>query len=491
MEPNTFIQLEGLDIFLKMKNENEIKEHGNRKSILKLFLLPIHFFRIIKEKIGFSIRLKLSLIYIRILISAMLLAGVGIIIIFGSTKIYNDFMYNYDTVSKILAKEVINYNDLELHAQKNNSQILIYDTDKKLLYSTKKDQPNFGYRNYVGIINNENNFFIYINKRVLISDQQMRVIIYTDISNELKETLGLAKVILYVLSTALVFAIISIFGSGKGVFRPIKEMTDTVRNISEKNMNLRLNVSGSKDELKDLAVTFNEMMNRIEDDYIRQKQFVSDASHELRTPIAVIQGYVDMLDRWGKSDKEVLQESIDAIKNESESMKDLVYKLLFLARNDKGTLVLEKEEFSLTEMLIETTKETQIIDNNHVLDFDIEEEVPLYGDRKRIKQAVRILIDNALKYTPKDGKITISLKTDQDYAKVSIMDTGIGMSNEELSHIFDRFYRSDNSRTREKGGHGLGLAIAKIIVLSHKGKIKVRSKKGSGSEFILFLPLKE
>jgi len=305
------------------------------------------------------------------------------------------------------------------------------------------------------------------------------------------ETLVLAKVILYVFGAVLIFAIISILGSGKRVFRPIKEMTETVRNISEKNMNLRLNVSGSEDELKDLAVTFNEMMNRIEDDYTRQKQFVSDASHELRTPIAVIQGYVDMLDRWGKNDKEVLQESIDAIKNESESMKDLVDKLLFLARNDKGTLVLQKEEFSLTEMLIETTKETQIIDKDHVINFDIEEEVPLYGDRKRIKQAVRIFIDNAIKYTPQGGKITISLKTDHDYAKVSIIDTGIGMSKEELSHIFDRFYRSDNSRTREKGGHGLGLAIAKIIVLGHRGKIKVRSKKGSGSEFILFLPFKK
>jgi two-component system sensor histidine kinase ArlS len=264
-------------------------------------------------------------------------------------------------------------------------------------------------------------------------------------------------------------------------------MTQTVKDISAKNLNLRLNVSGAKNELKELALTFNEMMNRIEDNYNRQKQFVSDASHELRTPIAVIQGYTNMLDRWGKNDSEVLQESIDAIKNESENMKELIDKLLFLARHDKDNFVLQKEDFSLTEILHEISRETQIIDNSHRISFQIEREARIWADKNRIKQAIRIFIDNALKYTPPGGEITVTLGNEGDFWAISIKDTGIGMTKQELEHIFDRFYQSEQSRTKEKGGHGLGLAIAKIIILGHQGKIKVRSKVGAGSEFTILL----
>ena len=274
---------------------------------------------------------------------------------------------------------------------------------------------------------------------------------------------------------------------GRGLFQPIKEMTQTVKDISAKNLNLRLNVSGAKDELKELALTFNEMMNRIEDNYNRQKQFVSDASHELRTPIAVIQGYTNMLDRWGKNDKEVLQESIDAIKNESENMKELIDKLLFLARHDKDTFVLQKEDFSLSEILHEIARETQIIDSSHKISFHIKQEARLFADKNCIKQAIRIFLDNAMKFTPPGGEITVTLSNEGEFKAISIKDTGIGMSKEELKHIFDRFYQSEQSRTKEKGGHGLGLAIAKIIILGHQGKIRVRSKVNGGSEFTILL----
>ena len=138
-------------------------------------------------------------------------------------------------------------------------------------------------------------------------------------------------------------------------------------------------------------------------------------------------------------------------------------------------------------MLLEIAKETQIIDGTHKMNFDINKEVSLYADKNRIKQAVRIFIDNAIKYTPADGEITISLGVENNCNAISIKDTGIGMTKEELRHIFDRFYRSDQSRTKVKGGHGLGLAIAKIIILGHNGQIKVKSKVGEGTEFILLL----
>lgn len=298
-----------------------------------------------------------------------------------------------------------------------------------------------------------------------------------------------------VLLAAAVFlgtiVLLTIFFRGKSMTRntlyPIAEMTTMVKEIKAQNLNLRLNVTNARDELKDLVITFNEMMDRIEDAYNKQNQFVSDASHELRTPISVIQGYARMLERWGKEDPEVLAESIEAIRNESENMKELVDKLLFIARNDKDTLNLTMEIFSLSEMMDELVKETRMVDQNHTIECSIDQDIYMNGDRNRIKQAMRIFIDNAQKYTQPGGIIEISLKNSNNTAELSVKDNGCGISAKDLNSVFDRFYRADASRDRNKGGHGLGLSIARIIVLRHGGKIKVKSKPGEGSIFSIIL----
>jgi two-component system sensor histidine kinase ArlS len=465
-----------------MGNENRTKK----------FLFPVYFvlvlFNTAKERIEYSIRFKLSLRYIRILLSALIWSGIGIVLAFGLLNIYNKAFEDYSFVSRTLIEEENPYESLERYSDEHPSHILLYDDTRNLIFTTGKSLDNPTYKCLIGFARTGDGFYIAVNISTLNRFIPVKAVVYTDVWQELLQLYMLLKVILAVFCVVLLFSIIAIVLSGKGIFQPIREMTRTVKEISEKNLNLRINVGGSKNELKQLAITFNEMMNRIEEHYNRQKQFVSDASHEMRTPIAVIQGYADMLDRWGKNDKEVLQESIDAIKNESENMKDLIDKLLFLARNDKGTLVLQKEEFSLAELVAETVRETQIIDSVHNISFSVKNEVSLYADRKSIKQAVRIFIDNAIKYTPPGGSITISLGEEDSYKTVCIRDTGVGMTGEEIRHIFDRFYRSDKSRTREKGGHGLGLAIAKIIVLGHGGKIRVRSKPGEGTEFTMLLP---
>jgi len=298
-----------------------------------------------------------------------------------------------------------------------------------------------------------------------------------------------------VLSAAAVIlgtmVLLTIFLRGKAMIRntlyPIAEMTRMTREIKAQNLNLRLNVTNAKDELKNLVITFNEMMDRIENAYNKQNQFVSDASHELRTPISVIQGYARMLERWGKEDPEVLAESIEAIRNESENMRELVDKLLFIARNDKDTLNLTMEVFSLSEMMDELVKETRMVDQDHTVECSIDQDIYMNGDRNRIKQAMRIFIDNAQKYTQSGKTIEIILKNSGNTATLSVKDSGCGISTKDLNNIFDRFYRADESRDRNKGGHGLGLSIAKIIVLRHGGKIKVKSKPGEGSVFSIML----
>jgi signal transduction histidine kinase len=273
------------------------------------------------------------------------------------------------------------------------------------------------------------------------------------------------------------------------IFEPVRIMSATANRLTANNLHSeRLSVEGTKNELKDLAAVINAMLDRIETSYESQKQFVSDASHELRTPIAVIQGYINMLNRWGTKDEAVLQESVEAIQNEARSMQDLVEKLLFLSRHDKKTLKLTKKRFNMRHVVEDMVKETKLVAPNRVINSPILEDVIVYGDKQSLKQAIRIFIDNAVKYTKDGDQITISCQKQGEECIITIQDTGIGMTKKDMDHIFDRFYRSDYVRNQNISGHGLGLSLAKLIILAHTGKIKVRSQFKKGSSFIITLP---
>ena len=274
----------------------------------------------------------------------------------------------------------------------------------------------------------------------------------------------------------------------KSVLKPIEDMTDAAAKLSANNLSDRINIEGTKKELKDLATVINGMLDRIEHSYNSQKQFVSDASHELRTPIAVIQGYASMLERWGKTDKAVLDEGIEAISQETASMKELVERLLFLARHDKKTLMLEMEDFDPAEVMSAVHRDAKLLSSTHEFALEPLAHCMIRADKSMMKQLIRILVDNAIKYTPSGGKITLSVRVKDRQCILSVADTGPGISAAELPRIFDRFYRSDKARKAESGGHGLGLSIARIIVVAHGGKINVRSKEGVGTTFSVILP---
>ena len=271
--------------------------------------------------------------------------------------------------------------------------------------------------------------------------------------------------------------------------KPITEIAETARRLSASNLSERIELHGAKNELLDLSGILNDMLDRIESAYNTQKQFVSDASHELRTPIAVIQGYADMLDRWGKSDPEVMNEAISAIRSEAAGMKDLVEQLLFIARHDNSTAQYEMIYFDVSEMVDETFRDTRLIAGRHHIKYGDMHRAIVMGDRSALKQALRIFVDNALKYTPEGGVIELSCRKEEKYCRITVSDTGEGVAEEELPRIFERFYRADQSRTDRADGHGLGLSIARIIVRAHKGKLEVQSRKGVGSKFHILLPL--
>lgn len=271
--------------------------------------------------------------------------------------------------------------------------------------------------------------------------------------------------------------------------QPISEIVTTAKGMSASRLSERIAADGARDEMRELIDVLNEMLTRIELAYNNQKQFVSDASHELRTPISVIQGYADMLDRWGKSDPEVRDEAIEAIRAESRAMKELVEQLLFIARHENANHRYEMEFFDLGDMAEETLKETRLIAGRHRVEMKSAQSVLVRGDRAALKQALRIFLDNALKYTAEDGSILLSCVREGRWVRLSVEDDGVGIAREDLRRVFDRFYRTPDARGSDVDGHGLGLSIARMIVQAHGGCIEVQSRPGAGSRFHILLPV--
>lgn len=267
----------------------------------------------------------------------------------------------------------------------------------------------------------------------------------------------------------------------------IRNISKTAEDISINGLSKRIRVPKSNDELTHLTITINDMLDRLEKVVTRQNQFISDVSHELRTPISVIKGYADLISRWGKNDINILEESIDSIKDEADHMTNLIKKLMFLARENE--LEFNKEVIFLNEMLEDICKDLKIINEDVVIDLYFQEDISFLGDENLIKQMIWIFIDNAIKYSGKDTpKITISLFRENSYNYISIQDNGRGISEKDLEFIFDRFYRGDKSRSKEIAGSGLGLSIAKLIANKHKGEISVQSELHKGSVFTIKLP---
>ena len=285
----------------------------------------------------------------------------------------------------------------------------------------------------------------------------------------------------------MIASIILGYAMSKKMLEPIDRITKAADNISINNLLGRIEVTGPDDELKRLGNTFNKMIDRLQESFDRQIQFVSDASHELRTPIAVIAGYANLIDRWGKDDRQALEKSINAIKIETSNMTNLVEKLLFIAKGNSGNQRIEKEDFLLNDLICEVIMETKLIDHSHIIKSDKKDFISIFADYKMMKQMLRILIDNSIKFTPENGTIDISSRVECSTVKITVSDSGLGIPKDEIQNVFERFYTVDKSRSKEKGGTGLGLSIAKLIVDVHNGTIDVESKEGFGTKITVII----
>jgi two-component system, OmpR family, sensor kinase len=283
-------------------------------------------------------------------------------------------------------------------------------------------------------------------------------------------------------------AVVSMWLSRR-MLKPIEDITRAAGRIAEtKDLSTRLPWHGPMDELGQLNSVFNQMMARLEHLFHVQQRFVADVSHELRTPLTAISGNLELIKRYGMDD-----ESLDAITSETERMKRLVNDLLLLARADYGGLTVDLTPVELDSVMIDTFRQARGLVKDRQLELKMLHVEPLRvnGNIDRLKQMLLNLIDNAIKFTPDGGSITLSLRQQGKDALIEVQDTGKGISAEDLPHVFDRFYQSDPSRTHnDKGtGFGLGLSIAQWIVNAHHGAISVESELDKGTTFRICIPI--
>lgn len=299
----------------------------------------------------------------------------------------------------------------------------------------------------------------------------------------------------FIILAIVAFCLLAVFGwwFTRRTFAPLERITETAYRIGVNgDLNERIETNPrSNDEISRLGRAFNAMLERLDKNFKAQKQFIADSSHELRTPLTVIRGNIDLLKR--NPDPENQAESLQAIERESARMQRLVQDLLLLAQADARQTV-EMAPLPLDDIVLEVFKETRVLaDQRHQqLKLGHFDPVVIEGDRDRLKRAILNLVDNAIKYTPEEGQITLSLVRGKQWARVTVADNGPGIADKDQALVFDRFYRVDKARSRQStagmgGGSGLGLAIVKHIVEAHGGRISLESEPGKGSTFTIWL----
>jgi heavy metal sensor kinase len=305
------------------------------------------------------------------------------------------------------------------------------------------------------------------------------------------ETLSLFRQYLLLFAPFLLLA-----ASGGGYWlsrralKPVDALVRTAQNITGMNLSSRLEHLETGDELQRLSDTLNEMLSRIESAFLKVSQFTADASHELRTPIALIRTEAEIALRKSRDEAEY-REALWHVLSEAERTSTLIESLLALARADAGRESLNLKSTDLRKIVLDAVQDwrPRILAGNLSFEETITDaSLFVVGDATALSRLLNIVFDNAVKYTPPPGTITLTLKETDPYATITIRDTGIGISDDDQGRIFERFYRADKARSCELGGSGLGLAIAKWIVEQHRGRMKIESSPANGSAFVIELP---
>lgn len=310
---------------------------------------------------------------------------------------------------------------------------------------------------------------------------------YNHLMNHLLKWMVAISLVAIIIFTAISYFIV------RDVVKPINEISKVARQVNDDpSSSVRIEELHRRDELEELAHSFNKMLDRMQGYIDQQKQFVSDVSHELRTPVAVIEGHLNMLQRWGKNDPQILNESIRASLQEADRMKHLIQEMLDLTRAEQIDVQYPNAVTNVAALMKRVVSDMALVHKDFTIRLDLDDlpadsEIQIY--QGHLEQLLVILIDNAVKYSTDRKQINVAAGVNKNEVEIMVQDFGEGIAKEEQSKIFNRFYRVDKARTRERGGNGLGLAIAKKLVTSYGGQISVDSVLGQGSQFKMIFPL--
>lgn len=349
--------------------------------------------------------------------------------------------------------------------------------------------PTFYPNKHTEVLKIDDVRYVFVSMPVIWVDGE---IVNLQVTESLESVDNNLKVLQVVLISVTVAALLAVLASsrllGSIIIRPISSMTQTMKIIEDgggfKTLDLQ---NQSKDELYEMGETFNRMMGRLERNYEKQEQFVSNASHELKTPLTVIESYASLLKRRGMSRPDLFEESVEAIHSEAVRMREMTEQLLMMARQtESGSIMLEKHDLAgmVTDM-------ARSYGTAYQRKIDVEtpssEPCVVYTDINKAKQLLVILLDNARKYS--EDSILIRVQQGPDYVTISVTDYGTGIPAEELPKVFDRFYRVDQARTRKQGGTGLGLSLASEIAAQIKAEIHLESTYGKGTTAFIKFPV--
>jgi heavy metal sensor kinase len=452
-----------------------------------------------------SLRARLTLLYTSLLGGILLLFGVAVYLIISFlliaqvdlalNKTYTEFEEN-SNLKSVVTMDVLTLPTLDLSGSvlaqvwdtRGQLRLSNYDVENALPFYPVGLQSELPERRSVYI---DDLHMRVLSVPLLLGTRPIATIQLATSLLLVDQTLNLLVTVL-LMGSVIAMAITGVVGwmTTRRALAPLESVTQTALRITRADdLSRRISYQGPPDdEVGQLIHAFNQTLHRLENLFNSQRRFLADVGHELRTPLTVIKGNVDLMQRFGEAD----EESLSSIENEVDRLTRMVGDLLLLAQAESGKLPLDNRLIEMDTLLLEVLNQMNVLARDkvqlHLGDID---QVQVCGDQDRLKQVLMNLVGNAINYTPQGGTVTLGLGKDGAQSILTIQDTGQGIPEEDLPHVFERFYRGEKSRTRSRDGKGfgLGLSIAYWIVRNHGGRIEVESTEGEGTTFSVWLPL--